>query len=51
MRPISLLNEKKKTQMEFSLVKKCWKTISQKTIIITDFNLGYAQFPKKAVHS
>lgn len=51
MRPISLLNEKKKTQMEFSLVKKCWKTISQKTIVITDFNLGYAEFPKKAVHS
>lgn len=50
MRPISLLNEKKKSPMEFSLVKKYWKTISQKGIVITDFNLGYAEFPKMLAH-
>lgn len=52
MRPISLLNDGgREAQIEFSLVKKCWKTISQKRIVITDFNLGYAEFPKMPVHS
>lgn len=51
MRPISLLNEGGKSPNRVQPVKKCWKTISQKRIVITDFNLGYAEFPKMPVHS
>lgn len=50
MRPISLLNEKKKAQWSSAWLKKYWKTISQKGIVITDFNLGYAEFLKMLAH-
>lgn len=52
MRPISLLNEgEKNSKWSSAWLKNVGNYFThKKKIVITDFNLGYAEFPKLPLH-